>query len=121
MSDIKHTQSCIDAHARYAAEKAAFEAKYPHYCRKCGGEGNVHGWENPDPASGHGWPFTEPCPACADNGICPRCGLENTLNEDCDSCSACGWQVDQKDFLPEGPDCTCAWEPTEEELKNREW
>lgn len=71
------------------ADRAAFEEKWPDYCRACGGWGK---WSRPqtrwEPADGG------PCESLPD-GTCHRCNFEAGLTPDGDGpCSHCGWNYD---------------------------
>lgn len=93
---IEHTEKCLAARAKEREALAAYEYKWPNFCRRCGGTGEDAWIENQAPAGGCHWGMmmSEPCPHCIGQGKCPRCGVEGQNNfEDCETlkCFACGW------------------------------
>ena len=106
---MEHTQECIrDMNTRNAAIEV-YEAKWPNYCKTCGGSGAVGYYDDPigEPWSSPQW-LEEPCD-CVEDGICPRCGKHavvwltslETFNRgiehdyipypDTPFCALCGW------------------------------
>jgi len=74
-----HTKDCIEWSKAHKAAAAEYEAKWPNYCKKCGGmRGDTH-YENGAPHGCGYWamPVSEPCEDCYDK--CSRCGVD--LNE----------------------------------------
>ena len=71
-----------------------FKAKWPNYCKKCGGWGmhsytEMHGFNY-----GCGEQMAEPC-ECVEEGICPRCGKEAGFDDEGQGpCQHCGWNYD---------------------------
>lgn len=83
--------------AKMVPLQAAYVAKYPNYCKTCGGFG-VHCWEERHDAGYPGEPMSEPCDACTGQGICARCG-EKGLDEDGNGpCTHCGWNYDDDGY-----------------------
>jgi hypothetical protein len=66
------------------SDRAEYEADYPHYCRRCQGWGKIRAG-NPDVG------FLD-C-ECMENGLCPRCGRQDTLDET-HTCRDCSWHED---------------------------
>lgn len=65
-------------------------------CKTCEGTGGVGWYENHSPyGSGQDWSMymTDLCPDCADKGLCPKCDIKMTFNEEkfCYFCSNCGY------------------------------
>ncbi len=102
-----HTQECL----KVQADRAQWVAKWPTYCRICGGAGGFvhHGIRYYSDGSGEPDDY-EPC-SCTEQGICPRCGEKGLLRrigaddiaEIAPPCTSCGWNDD--DSLP--PACIC--------------
>jgi hypothetical protein len=115
-----HTAKCKAAQHRYEQELAAFEHKYPDYCRACGGTGVVRNTENLAPFGEGPWMYTseEACGAC--EGHCPRCGhpapsddkaserSESFLNRE-RACKQCGFVLgdSKQESAPRQPECLC--------------
>jgi hypothetical protein len=123
-----HTTKCKEAQHRYEQELAAFEHKYPDYCRMCGGTGVVSNTENLAPFGEGPWMCTseEACDAC--EGRCPRCGhpvpnddkeSESFLNGE-RACEQCGFVLgdSKQESAPNQPECLC-W--LIETVWTREW
>jgi hypothetical protein len=69
-----------------------YEAKFPNYCRTCGGIGG---------SKGRGAHLPTECPDCFGLGLCGRCTAE--LPKYTAECPACGWRVfNADDALPRG-------------------
>ena len=114
---MTHSAECT---RRLEAMKA-FEAKYPKYCRSCGGTGS---WYDPGVryhSDGSGTPPDGgPC-VCIEEGHCPLCAgalllqtqIANGIAGDYSRCIVCGWDEwkimqgkAQAESLPE-VDCYC--------------
>ena len=71
---------------------------WPRHCRACGGWGTSSYSVNQSPlGSGGCWPeaFVDPCPHCAEQGRCGRCGGGLPDHPDGDEpCPTCGWHGD---------------------------
>ena len=117
MSEIKHTESCQQAHAQAEATRAAYAAKWPNHCPTCEGHGGH--WYSFDPspsgislAAGTMEDF-DACPDCLEKGVCPRCGQEVWTADDWDgnpvTCPLCGWDEASPDGMPPEAECWC-WE-----------
>ncbi len=99
-----HTASCTHARGAALAAAAAYQARFPGYCRRCGGEG----WHYiPDTREVQGG--VEPCPLCLELGCCPGCGAEHEALSEWGTasftCPACGWANDPHPGGPDGCDC----------------
>lgn len=97
-----HTHACQRAATTRWKERAAWEARWPNYCRSCEGWGEVvYVGSQYEP------PESDPCPRCSEQGHCPRCGGA-TLNDDNEyaHCGACGWKIGGKGCqLPPAYEC----------------
>ena len=103
-------------------------------CKACGGKGYVEYWDDPSPAgvslSPGGMMFTESCPECTKDDVCPQCGhkgsdeypIARAKDEfDCyytcdrcgyvDRCPVCGevWEAVVEDGVGIMR-CACGWE-----------
>jgi len=92
---VKHTDYCKEKTAQYGKDMAAFVAKYPNYCKRCGGEGVIHYPENQSPlGSGMVWmeDLTDACDCITEEGRCPLCATPfEEDDEDCEKCLHCEW------------------------------
>ncbi len=94
---MNHTLVC----STMALENKSWYDKWPKACTSCGGTGS---WS--EPAHGYEPPDGGPCPKCAEQDKCPRCGEELLLMEvsltevavhgnndssDYGLCVHCGW------------------------------
>jgi len=121
---LKHSKTCQERMDAIAAAIAAYDAKWPAACKKCGGVGEQTERYDPSPAGVHmgGGGYMEdtgPCPECFEEGKCPRCASELTSAEDFEwSKCDCGWcwttedgPVDDKgkkiEPRPEEDECGC--------------
>jgi hypothetical protein len=59
-----------------------YAAKFPNYCRACGGIGGHEGREARTPTE---------CPECFGRGLCGRCATKLPKYEA--TCPACGWRA----------------------------
>ena len=122
---MEHKPVCEAARVKYEADLAEWVAKYPNYCRHCGGTGSVMVTENCAPyGESSDWLYTfEVICDCVIEGRCPRCG--STLPEPkpdaepgLERCSVCGWDAttSYKEQLhaPER-ECTCWTESSDSE------
>lgn len=109
----RHTEKCK---ATRLAEKKAFalyEQRWPHYCRKCDGEGGHTDYEYRGEC--HGVQASEQvfnyCPHCVEQGICPRCGSISNNFEDDDveqlHCATCDWREGDVGCPEITDDCGC--------------
>lgn len=99
--EIRHTKNCLERQKAYQN----FIAKYPNYCKTCGGTGYWYTyatyWEDADGG---------PC-SCVEEGICPRCGEKTLLvdKEGLSDCLKCNWS--ERYFLFDAknvpPDIAC--------------
>lgn len=114
---MEHKQACEAARQEYLRKLAEWEAKYPNYCRNCGGAGSVLVTENYAPHGARSaWPCTfEDVCDCVIEGRCPRCGA--TLPESnpdaepgLELCLQCSWDattpLKEQQHAPEW-ECTC--------------
>lgn len=103
---MNHTLDCISAQAKHETEVLAFMAKYPDYCKSCGG------WEEStfyDPDAGL---ISDPCPECAENGRCGLCGqyVDMEAEEEGDRNRLCGHD-DPSIGLFNDNECLCYMAP----------
>jgi len=103
--------------------------RWPNYCRKCSGTGEITYQDDPSPAgislSGGTITYSDPCPDCTPKGRCPRCGYEawnifDWLHENADEyewprkpCQECGWSYTNYTNSPDEYSCpreVCSWE-----------
>ena len=67
-----------------------YEAKFPNYCRTCGGIGGH---------KGRGAHLPSECPDCFGRGLCGRCAAE--LPKYTAECPTCGWRpFNEADAIP---------------------
>lgn len=114
---MEHNQKCLEFQKQCADRNSAYKEKWPNFCKTCGGAGEFHFTENGAPLGEGYWPMpmADPCEACTNQGICPRCGKEGLTNEEKGDtstgdgpCKFCSW--DYKDGgMPEEFDgfCSC--------------
>lgn len=120
----EHTEKCMEWQRSYDQEIAAFAAKYPNYCRACGGTGIVSYQENLAPHGEGPWmhEMQDACEACF--GKCPRCGRPLPDDDaEVDSfyagelaCGECGFTVGKQgqDSAPYQLECLCGmWDEEE--------
>jgi hypothetical protein len=115
---LKYAESDLTSIAAYEKAVDDYEARWPKYCRKCGGWGGKLGYD-----SSTGMEDYDPCQACIELGYCPQCGeaTAEMLEEpgegyyDYFACSLCGWRDDDPNReghpmdSPQVTDCNC-WE-----------
>lgn len=111
----QHSQDCLQAFGAYHLALQWYARTWPKYCLACQGRGVFVSSYDPSPAGvslGSGsMTESEPCIACLEKGICPRCARMSIL-ESHDSetyyCGLCGW-VENKlsDVAPQQPECYC--------------
>jgi hypothetical protein len=80
--------------AKVRADAAAFAARWPAYCKACGGWGATSYEERHGFKGGGSETITDPCEAHADPRICHRCGCVGLTDDGEGPCSACGWNYD---------------------------
>lgn len=114
MTDIQHTQGCIEQGIRRAIEITAWKEKWPSHCKSCGGWGGIGSTFDPSPAGVSLSPGVmydwDPCEQCSNEGICGRCGEATDTFGDA-PCQHCGWNWGQgdQDGCPPEHKCYC-WE-----------
>ena len=107
---MDHTAECLKAQDDATRAGAEYDRRWPGHCRSCNGWGGRSYRYDPSPsgvALSPGWMEDfEPCPDCAEKGLCPRC-MKATMPEDGGEgpCPACGWTP--KDGRPWIPECIC--------------
>ena len=110
---MSHTQECQKQIDERTAAREAWLKSWPNYCKTCDGAG---GASSPGDSVPYGSTWVslpdmfDPCPDCAEKGICSRCGEQawgefETLDEQFVPCPHCGW--DGKDQMPAEPECIC--------------
>jgi hypothetical protein len=116
---------CENGMAAYKVALAAFDAKYPHVCRTCGGLGEVVYSEDPGDRhcglAGGTMELTEPCPDCegADKPLCAVCGrpiVDLFDQEKYPNGRTCGCDIGIERPQAEtyfDPDCPCTMPPVE--------
>ncbi len=87
-----HTPQCIEIRQ----EDMQWVILWPNHCRDCGGYGQFAESYDPSPdgvslGSGYMTDY-EPCAACTEKGICPRCGFLGGLTPEGEGpCHNCFW------------------------------
>lgn len=120
---MKHTSECEERSKGIREEVAAWKAKYPSYCRNCGGTGVIctPGSSVPYGATSVDLPDNyDPCSVCVEVGRCPRCGRDGLTSEtrgDTSTgegpCRFCEWDH-LEDYPPShGDECICPMEPAD--------
>lgn len=87
MSEVVHKEGCW--YPKALAEETAWWQRWPNACSRCGGYGGGMWYDRET-----GFQDYDPCPACLEDGHCPRCGggvISETywdagLRAVCDSC-----------------------------------
>lgn len=103
---MKCTEECLRIIAQAEAQRAAWAARWPSYCRECDGWGGHRYAVNLDEP-----PSVEPCEGCAGRGRCGRCWALGLTEDGAGPCAACGW--DYSDGLPPLVECYCWAEEVE--------
>lgn len=111
----EHTEKCLAAREKERIDLVAYEKRWPRYCRKCGAQGGHTDWEYRGEC--HGIPVSElvyeSCSDCVLQGICPRCGSDDTnfLEDASDGgnmkCNSCGWKEGDPGAPQVDSDCGC--------------
>ena len=111
---IECTDECKAQHAEWEKARDAYAAKWPRYCRECGGKGGVVCYDDPGASdcslSGGLMEFYEDCPNCYQDSVCPRCGhtVWTFLDDPPLTCPHCGWtEGNSEHALPDEPECVC--------------
>lgn len=107
----QHTIQCNIQAKKHRELIAAYEARWPNYCRECGGVGLIvystgSYYEPPDIGL---------CAACERRNTCPRCGNYTPDERSYDAfwygeqtCPSCGLVVgDTSESCPEPHECYC--------------
>jgi hypothetical protein len=107
---IQHTPACLARQESYRKELAAYEAKWPKYCRSCGGEGGTYWSGSRDEP-----PSVDVCDDCVVQEKCPRCGetvvwYNEITEENVSICPHCQWNCDRPNSLPQPDDVPCECE-----------
>lgn len=124
----KHSAACTADWERYEQELAAFEARYPGYCRTCGGTGELRYIENGAPHGAGYWPMLmiELCEDCM--GRCPRCGYTPTdwteaqwdrFYDGMEPCPVCGFIHGEQDQWTAPPEPECDYWPEYADQEDR--
>jgi len=114
-----HSAGCNERTDAYERELERFETLYPHYCRPCGAVGGFYSTYDPSPAgvslgSGYLTDF-DPCSHCIEEGRCPRCAAQDSMDEENTRCEVCGWKCEDATCIaPQPYECDC-WELSEDE------
>jgi len=109
----EHTEACLREFGLWFISYEIYTRYWNKHCRNCRGAGGFYSSYDPSApgvslASGSMTDF-DTCPTCVDQGICPRCGTKDTIDEDCTRCSACGFTFTFEEAAPPQPECYC-WE-----------
>jgi hypothetical protein len=112
---VDHTRECGERTAQQTAARAEWAKLWPNHCKTCEGAGgaSVRGDSVPYGSTYVSLPDEfEPCPDCAEKGLCSRCGQPGLTSEERGDrstgdppCGFCGW--DGKDMMPSEPECVC--------------
>ena len=99
LAESRRIEAAYSEAARsWAYRNRWFTFFWPQHCRACGGWGISAYAVNQSPlGSGWNWPepFIDPCPHCAEQGRCGRCGRDHPEAGKGDvACPHCGWQSD---------------------------
>jgi hypothetical protein len=106
-----HSLTCT----KQAAARATYQQRWPHHCRRCQGYGQFIDRYDPSAAGvslSSGYMLgAEPCDACTEHNLCPRCMLlglqlpseENGYEYGKGPCRICGWDYEQGGI----PDDSC--------------
>jgi hypothetical protein len=116
---MQHTAKCLAQQAEMKRKHDEYVEKWPNYCRKCGGAGEVSRTENQSPiGSGLVWLETlyEFCEHCIGNAVCPRCGKQ--LPDESGECAHCGWDYGAEACPPAGLEEPCECEVEEWERQS---
>ncbi len=93
-----HTQWCLEI----LEQDECWVEQWPRFCVACGGYGQVEegfGLSSLGVALGSGFmAVVDVCPDCAEQGICPRCGLSGLVES-----------LDWEEVCVEGPCVLCGW------------
>ena len=107
MTEFKHKAKCLEAMEEVAEAQAEYDRKWPKHCRECNGWGGFWFTFDPSPSGvslGSGYMVdANPCEACVEKGICPRCGREIAAGP-CGCAPAGGdprWEALKKLTVPE--------------------
>ena len=72
-------------------------------CKMCDGTGAITSTINGAPHGAGYWPmdYEEPCPACVEKGLCPRCETRMKEVDDLGTyrCPKCGWDEATGDIV----------------------
>jgi hypothetical protein len=98
-----HTPECIRLDREYLEMYVDYTITYPQHCGTCEGWGVV-GTGNID--NDTGFRDESICSDCIEEGRCPRCRAELTLDN---ICVKCDWRFGDNG-LPESPECFCNYE-----------
>jgi hypothetical protein len=113
MVEVAHDEACLTYRRRGEEARRAYAENWPSYCRTCQGWGYGCYTYDPSPsgvALGSGSVSDcDPCPACTDEGVCPRCG-QRVWDPDTEQdwvCPNCGYDASDPDGMPTEPECCC--------------
>jgi hypothetical protein len=86
-----------EMNAKIDVERVKYTQLFPNHCKTCEGWGGKSGREfrGMYGMSAAYEDTFDTCSACANQLMCPRCGIENALNEDGEGpCPSCKWNYD---------------------------
>lgn len=113
-----HTLNCHWRRLKWRWAQRRYQAAYPGFCHTCNATGFTETADWVDYGSSVTPLYnTELCPACTEQGICPRCGQlcpeEDAFLTSTYRCPHCDWcQADAPESYPLYFDCAC-WDITD--------
>lgn len=132
LNGSKHTKECWALINKQWKRMDDWVKAHPNYCRHCGGVGAFFSIYDPSPSgvslSPGSMTDVDPCPECAEKGICAECGQQMFNPEDPNhdwepaTCPHCGFEEEKATGMPQwdGP-CICEEQRIQEEyIKNKE-
>ena len=97
-AESEYQEWCIAEAARVEPLTAAWKARWPNHCPKCLGYGG-HSFQQGHPyGSTTAYETLWDCCECIDNAKCPRCGHQHDEDWNGESCTACGWDLANRDL-----------------------
>jgi hypothetical protein len=122
---MQHTEECESVRRELTQLRAAWLWRWGAIsCPTCGGVGIFWcpgDWVPYGSTSARLPDYSDPCPACWELGICPRCGEKawNEKNIDNSPCFNCGWTERECPPHPDQYEC-CCWDIEYQEYARQE-